>query len=164
MITLTELPRGAKKVSKAAKNQTAQLLKDMLITLASLVLPNHAKRALGLVALYRHLVDVHVLRNASLSELNEKLGLAMDEKALRFPEHYYNRIWSSEDIRRSAEVAGIFFNNEPVDNLDKNFLRSFCQQLAKTSPPHLRYGSTEDLFSDFLSLFERIGGNTLYRA
>lgn len=163
MSALRNLLSGVINVGVVAKRQTVQLLKDMVVTLASLCLPKHTKRLTCLVALHRHLVDVHVLRTATLTELNEKLNLAVDEQALKLPDRYYARIWRSEDIRSLAEIAGILHTNEPVDNMDQ-CVRVFCQQLAKTSPPHLRYSSTEDLFNDFVELVKQIGGHTLARA
>lgn len=150
------LSRGARKVTTVAKHQTAQLLKDMVLILASLCLPRHMKRLTCLVALYRHLVDAHVLRPASLQELNERFDLATDEQALLFPERYYRRIWDPAAIQSTLNGLEHTIAVGAIQD-DEAQLREFCKRIAEVAPPSLSYGSLDALIRDIQSLVVKLG-------
>ena len=136
---------------KRAKDLILAFLAHIGFSLLGFCMTSHTKRFVLLASLQVHLVREGILRDETMSKLNEALDLVKYEDALEFPVMLHDTIWGGlklEKILQTQEVVNLTNTCLPYSEL-----RRVATEFVNQAPPWLHYGKERvDMLQDIMRL------------
>lgn len=117
--------------------------------IASLLLPEHAKRLIFIASLYCYIAKLDAMHEEALRKLNHAIGLARYSEALRLPAAMRNTVWSEIDVRSVLDMD--VFENE----ISKPEAEEIAEKVVAMSPRWIRYRNRRTMVGDVKELIQR---------
>lgn len=126
-------------------------LKAFALYLLGIFLPMHTKRILLVTTLHLQLVRDGIFREETLEKLNQAMGLAKYEDALKVPAAVYDEVWDHDALSKAIHET---VNGYVADAcLPFEDAKKISESILNVTPHWLQYGRRDDMMKDLIQLF-----------
>lgn len=132
-----------------------RLINTFVVMFLDNVLPNRMKRLILLSSLYAKINSVSEPDKAIALKLNQVLSLSKSHEALLFPMQLGNRLWRDSikvECGNSKSLKINSFSEIAIASLTRTEMRIVSDQILKTIPQWLKYGSNRQMKQDLTIL------------